>query len=107
MTRSARRTSAAGSTTTASLRPGPTAPTPTTPRSFPTGVIVTVEDRHWLVHGPNLLAWTPGGYTDRRVRGDFAAVTVVTPRATVATLAAGYRPVLHSSVPQHSTGESP
>jgi hypothetical protein len=44
--------------------------------------------------------WTPGGY--RGLRPDLPAdpVTVITPRATVAVLAAGYRPVVHPSAEQ-------
>ena len=49
----------------------------------------------WLVSGGGLLAWTPGGYLDRRTPRPGTAVSVITPRATVAVLAAGYRPVLH------------
>jgi hypothetical protein len=41
------------------------------------------------------LAWTPGGYLDRHAGVPASPVTVITPRATVATLAAGYRPVFH------------
>ena len=41
--------------------------------------------------------WTPGGYRQRPVEGPDGPVTVITPRATVAVLAAGYRPVLHPS----------
>jgi hypothetical protein len=53
----------------------------------------------WLVHDGGLLAWTPGGYRDRVERQDAPAapVTVITPRATVAVLAAGYRAVIHPS----------
>jgi hypothetical protein len=41
--------------------------------------------------------WAPGGYRDRVRPADAAPVTVITPRATVAVLAAGYRPVIHPS----------
>ena len=51
----------------------------------------------WLVFSGGLLAWTPGGYRDRQAAGPATTVTVITPRATVAALAAGYRPVLHPS----------
>jgi len=50
-----------------------------------------------LVHDGRLLAWTPGGYRQRPVEAPGGPVTVITPRATVAVLAAGYRPVLHPS----------
>lgn len=64
---------------------------------IPDGAMVEVDGAPWLVFGGGLLAWTPGGYRDRRASGPGTAVTVITPRATVAVLAAGYRPVLHPS----------
>jgi hypothetical protein len=73
---------------------------------LPDGAMVQIEERPWLVRGAQLLAWTPGGYTERRPRpgpgpvstgAGLARVTVLTPRPTVATLRAGYRPVLHPS----------
>jgi hypothetical protein len=63
---------------------------------LPDGVMVEIGGAPWLVHGDGLLAWTPGGYLPRARRED-QRVTVVTPRATVAVLAAGYRPVIHPS----------
>jgi hypothetical protein len=62
---------------------------------LPDGTMVELGEAPWLVYGGGLLAWTPGGYRDRRAEGPATAVTVITPRATVATLAAGYRPVVH------------
>jgi len=62
---------------------------------LPDGAMAEVDGSPWLVLGGGLLAWTPGGYRDRRAPGPGAAVSVITPRATVAVLAAGYRPVLH------------
>ena len=64
---------------------------------LPSGTMVEIGGAPWLVHDGRLLAWTPGGYRQRAVEapGDLAAV--ITPRATVAVLAAGYRPVLHPS----------
>jgi hypothetical protein len=64
---------------------------------IPDGAMVELDGAAWLVAGGGLLAWTPGGYRDRRAAGAATAVTVITPRATVAVLAAGYRPVLHPS----------
>lgn len=79
--------------------------TPATHRTYtehlaalPDGVIVEAEGHHWLILGAELVAWSPGGYRHRRSRSDLDAVTVLTPRATVATLAAGYRPQLHPTV---------
>jgi hypothetical protein len=66
---------------------------------IPDGAMVEVDGTAWLVLGGGLLAWTPGGYRDRRTAGPGTGteVTVITPAATVAVLAAGYRPVLHPS----------
>ena len=62
---------------------------------LPDGVMVDLDARPWLVLGPSLLAWSHGGYLARRDRPARTLATVLTPRATVAVLAAGYRPVLH------------
>ena len=66
---------------------------------LPDGAMVEVGGAPWLVHDSGLLAWTPGGYRDRVERQDAPAapLTVITPRATVAVLAAGYRPAIHPS----------
>ena len=64
---------------------------------IPDGAMVEADGAAWLVFGGGLLAWTPGGYRDRRTAGPGTAVTVITPAATVAVLAAGYRPVIHPS----------
>jgi hypothetical protein len=63
--------------------------------ALPDGAMVEADGAPGLVSGGGLLAWTPGGYLDRRTPGPGTAVSVITPRATVAVLAAGYRPVLH------------
>ncbi|HEX6520554.1 MAG TPA: hypothetical protein VF070_11175 [Streptosporangiaceae bacterium] len=67
--------------------------------SLPAGTMVSLDGGTWLVHGDELLRWTPGGYRERRPVSSVpgAGITVITPRATVSVLAAGYRPVLHSS----------
>jgi hypothetical protein len=65
--------------------------------SLPDGAMVQADGAPWLVLGSGLLAWTPGGYRERRPRAGLDSVTVITPRATVNVLAAGYRPVLHPS----------
>ena len=65
---------------------------------LPDGAMVELEDAPFLLHGGRLLAWAPGGYRVRPAPAAAGEVTVITPRATVAVLAAGYRPVLHPSV---------
>jgi hypothetical protein len=64
---------------------------------LPDGAMAEIGGAPWLVLDGSLQAWTPGGYRERWPGSSPAAVTVITPRATVATLAAGYRPVLHPS----------
>ena len=65
--------------------------------SLPEGVMVSVDGAPFLVHGGELLAWTASGYRSSGQRPGEDTVTVITPRATVAVLTAGYRPVLHPS----------
>jgi len=66
--------------------------------AIPDGTFVIIDGQPWLVWGAQLLAWSPGGYLTRRPRSTASSeVTVQTPRATVATLAAGYRPIVHPS----------
>jgi hypothetical protein len=48
-----------------------------------------------LVLGRHLLPWTFAGYGAPQRRPRHAIATVLTPRSTVAALAAGYRPRLH------------
>jgi hypothetical protein len=45
-----------------------------------------------------LLAWSPGGYGERRPRPRRETVLVLTPASTVAALRAGYIPEVHRSV---------
>jgi hypothetical protein len=58
-------------------------------QSLPENAMVLVDDAAWLVTADGIRRWTPAGYTDHAPRplGD---VTVLTPAATVAALAAGY-----------------
>jgi hypothetical protein len=64
---------------------------------LPSGAMVEIAGTAWLVYGGRLLAWTPGGYRARPVEAPAGPVTVITPLATVAVLAAGYQPVVHPS----------
>jgi hypothetical protein len=62
---------------------------------LPDGTMIELGGTPWLIYGGKLLAWTPAGYLDRHAIAPAGPVTVITPQATVATLAAGYRPVVH------------
>jgi len=64
---------------------------------LPTGTMVDISGSPWLVLDGQLLAWTPGGYRVRHAEAPGGPVTVITPRATAAVLAAGYQPVPHPS----------
>lgn len=64
------------------------------PRTLPGGCMVRLDDRPWLVHDGELLGWSPSGYEDRRRMPEEEPVEVLTPRPTVAVLAAGYRPTV-------------
>jgi len=67
---------------------------------LPDGVFVTVAawgEQAYLVWGDHLLAWSPGGYGERRRRPKGQAVTVLTPKSTVGTIRAGYVPDIHFS----------
>jgi hypothetical protein len=64
---------------------------------LPDGTMVDLGGAPFLLHGGGLLAWTPGGYRVRLAGAPAGEVTVITPRATVAVLAAGYRPVIYLS----------
>lgn len=68
---------------------------------LPDGTMIERGDRPWLVLGPDLFAWTHAGYHETVARDAIAVVTVLTPRATVATIRAGYQPVLHPSATAH------
>lgn len=62
---------------------------------LPDGAMVELDRRPWLVANGLLLAWSPSGYRDRQARPPATPVTVLTPQATIATLAAGYQPIPH------------
>jgi hypothetical protein len=65
--------------------------------ALPAGTMVELDRAPWLVLGNELLAWTPGGYRERVTRARIRDVTVLTPRATVAVISAGYEPALHGT----------
>lgn len=59
--------------------------------ALPDGTMVAVDGDALLVHGDALLPWSHGGYGPPRPR-PAGTVDVVTPRGTVAALAAGWTP---------------
>ena len=67
---------------------------------LPDGVFVAVPawgGRAYLVRGNSLLAWSPGGYGERRRRPKDEEVKVLTPPSTVKAIRAGYAPESHPS----------
>lgn len=64
---------------------------------LPDGTMIEMDGSSWLVLANELLEWTFAGYHTRRPRSSVGVAAVLTPAATVRTLAAGYRPVLHPS----------
>jgi hypothetical protein len=67
---------------------------------LPDGTMVVLAEEAeqvFAVRGDYLLPWTPGGYGAAQQRPRGLIVDVLTPPATVAVLAAGYRPQWHSS----------
>jgi hypothetical protein len=67
---------------------------------LPDGVFVTRKawpERAYLVRGGHLLMWSPLGYVEGITRPAGAAVTVLTPPSTVATIRAGYVADIHHS----------
>jgi hypothetical protein len=67
---------------------------------LPDGVFVTLDDQDgdaYLIRGDSLLAWSPGGYRERRRRPRGLAVSVLTPGSTVAAIRSGYAPEVHPS----------
>jgi hypothetical protein len=67
---------------------------------LPDGAFVLDAGRPWLVLGGELLAWSPGGYGERRPRPAGTAA-VLTPPTTLSVLRAGWAgalvPLLHES----------
>ncbi|HEX4014537.1 MAG TPA: hypothetical protein VHX17_11730 [Candidatus Cybelea sp.] len=65
--------------------------------TLPDGAYVVWERRPHLVWGNSLLEWSDEGYKERTKRARRGEVEVLTPRAIVEVLAAGYRPTIHPS----------
>jgi hypothetical protein len=67
---------------------------------LPDGVFVTVAawgEQAYLVRGDYLLAWSPGGYGERRRRPKGKEVKMLTPPSMVKAIQAGYAPEIHPS----------
>ena len=58
--------------------------------ALPDGAFVDIGGAAWLVWRGALHAWAPAGYAERRELGD-GLVTVITPRAIVDVILAGYQ----------------
>ncbi len=56
--------------------------------------VLDEEDRPWLVLGPELLMWTPAGYTTRAPRPARGQTRLITPPSLVAVLRSGWCPVV-------------
>ncbi|MGH2514821.1 MAG: hypothetical protein ACRDHP_04120 [Ktedonobacterales bacterium] len=65
--------------------------------ALPDGAYVSIEGSAWLLWRGELLAWSAAGYTVRRPAPSTGDVKVLTPRALVAVIRAGYRPEVHPS----------
>ncbi len=63
---------------------------------LPDGVFVVRGDAPWLVHGRELLRWTPAGYTDAVSRPSGSQAVVITPPSVVSVLERRWRPTLVS-----------
>ena len=69
---------------------------------LPDGVFIVHDEEFWLSNNGGLYRWTPAGYTDRTGQFDGPAA-VLTPRATVEAIRAGYRPLMHlPALPQRA-----
>lgn len=70
--------------------------------SLPNGTFVRIAGdgavpKPYLIDGERLLHWTPAGYGVALPRRAQGSLSVLTPRAMVAVLSAGYQPMLHPS----------
>jgi hypothetical protein len=65
--------------------------------TLPDGTFVSLDGAPWLLWRGRLLAWSAAGYVSRRPLPAAGGVTVLTPRALVAVLHAGYHLTVHPS----------
>ncbi|NUO84338.1 hypothetical protein HUU05_30050 [candidate division KSB1 bacterium] len=76
--------------------------------ALPEGSFVRLENgQAYLVIQQALLEWHPEGYSSSMERAPDRIVQVLTPRSIVRALAAGYRAMLHPSVPKRITDHLP
>ncbi len=66
---------------------------------LPDGTMVVIDDSPWLLWNGSALRWSFEGYVERVLRPT-SRLTVLTPRSTVNTIAAGYVPAVHESAQQ-------
>ncbi len=62
---------------------------------LPSGTMVVREQAAWAVHGPSLLKWSFGGYTEHVARPASGLLKVITPHPMVEAMRLGYNPVFH------------
>lgn len=65
--------------------------------SLPDGTFIALDGVAWLIWQGSLLAWSAAGYRARRSLATVGSTEVLTPRALVAVLRAGYQPLVHAS----------
>jgi hypothetical protein len=65
---------------------------------LPDGTYVALDGQAWVVWKDRLCAWSDSGYVESRPRPASGDVDVLTPRAAVAVLAAGYQPAVHPTL---------
>jgi hypothetical protein len=65
--------------------------------TLPDGTFIAQDGEPLLLWHGHLLTWTPAGYVARGQRPATGSATVLTPRAIVAVLRAGYQPMVHPS----------
>src|SRR5579859_3262161 len=71
--------------------------------ALPDGAFIRLNGTAWLLWCGQLLAWSAAGYASRRPLPTLSRVEVLTPRALVAVLRAGYRPLVHPSAEDEDT----
>jgi hypothetical protein len=73
---------------------------------LPDGAFVLWEGEPRLVLGPDLLTWTPAGYTTRTPRPASGRTELLTPPSLVAILRTGWRPLVPLLHPSATAGSA-